>query len=223
MDGILPIEQGIAAIVRRSTREPIIRNFTGCSKHKRKGVELGVIGGTGGGCRKLRRVSIQKTVRFAPVLNHAYVFPRIPEEEKHLIWYNSKEVQCIQRCNSYNVQHIAQGGDGTYRNNLLMLVGVTCGRVPITSDDARNSCLAIANSPLRGLERDTIKCFRQRQRRVVANVLQTQASCKAWKGGDADKDAKNFVSSTMAAHYSRVAAPAAKFARLLAVGDATAS
>ena len=78
--------------------------------------------------------------------------------------------------------------------------------------------MCLADSPLRGLEREMTPCFRQRKKHVVANVLQSQKALLAWKSNNA-KDAHKGA-QVLANHYRKLALPASKFAQLLAQGDA---
>ena len=97
----------------------------------------------------------------------------------------------------------------------------TClvGMATATSD----SPVWVANSPARGLERDIVQGFKQRKRRVVRKVLQSQQDLKTARhdvtGELATADQKTRLLSKQ---YQKWSHPMVRFAQLIAEGDAQA-
>lgn len=175
----------------------------------------------------------KKRVRFAMATNNSsavqqsiHIVPRVEDEDIPLIWYTAEEFYHQRRCDLHSSRFFAQCRDDTYRNDLFQVLGTACGKLAHTRA-TEDACLALASSPIRGLERETTVCFRQRKKQVVANVLKSQASLQAWKNNKTststhkkNDDATNYASRILAAHYHKLAQPAGRFARLLGKGDA---
>lgn len=166
----------------------------------------------------------RRTVRFAAALPTVHMVPLVPNENMHLVWYTTADFQHQRRFDIQWSRFYSQCEDDTYRNNLFQVLGAACGKLAHTSatDDAS---LALSSSHIRGLERETTACFRQRKKQVVANVLKSQASLRNWKENQQQQDKMNqtdtneYANRILAAHYHKLAQPAGLFARLLGIGD----
>ena len=169
-----------------------------------------------------------RTVRFASEQPTVHLVPLVPNEDMHLVWYTTADFQ-HQRRNDFQWCHFySQCEDDTYRNNLFQVLGTACGKLDHTTatDDAT---LALSSSHIRGLERETTVCFRQRKKQVVTNVLKSQASLRSWlqnrhRQDDnipkmTEKESTEYSSRILATHYHKLAQPASRFARLLGMGD----
>ena len=145
-------------------------------------------------------------------------FSRVEPEEAPFVWYSASEFFHSRRCDAYWINFYTHCDD-TYRQELIKVLGAACGKLAPTPEPL----MVLSSSPARGLEREMTPCFRQRKKQVVGNVLQSQAALQAYK--ETNKTATNDHKSAeiLARHYRKLALPAARFARLLAQGDAAAA
>lgn len=164
----------------------------------------------------------RRTVHFSTDVPTVHVVPLVPNEDMQLVWYTTPEFHHQRRSDFHWCRFYAQGEDDTYRNNLFEVLGTACGKLDHTTA-TEDACLALSSSHIRGLERETTVCFRQRKKQVVANVLKSQASLRVWKKNQdekmGDKESTDYASRILAAHYHKLAQPAGRFARLLGKGD----
>ena len=164
----------------------------------------------------------RRHVRFSTEIPTVHMVPLVPNEDMHLVWYTTPEFHHQRRSDIQWCRFYAQGEDDTYRNNLFEVLGTACGKLGHTTV-TEDACLALSSSHIRGLERETTACFRQRKKQVVTNVLKSQASLRVWKKNQHekmnDKDIVEYASRILAAHYHKLAQPAGRFARLLGKGD----
>lgn len=155
----------------------------------------------------------KKRVRFGH--EHVHEVARVEATDVPSLWYSPQEYYHNRRCDAHWVSFYTHCDD-SYKQQLFQVLGVACGKAA----PARDPLVALADSQMRGLEREMTPCFRQRKRQVVANVLQSQAALTAWKNTSGSNKCAHKGAEILAAHYRKLALPAARFARLLAQGDA---
>ncbi|CAB9518074.1 expressed unknown protein [Seminavis robusta] len=178
---------------------------------------------------KRRRKMMSKRVHFAvfddddsiPPHETIHIVPRVSEMDAPSVWYSTEEFHHTRRCDAhwirfYNNSTSSQEED--YKQHLFRVLGTACGKM----EQDTHSITELADSPLRGLEREMTPCFRLRKKHIVQNVLTSQKALVAWNKQQqstttcsSDKGAE-----ILASHYRKLALPASRFARLLAQGDA---
>ncbi|CAB9525417.1 expressed unknown protein [Seminavis robusta] len=151
-----------------------------------------------------------------------HIVPRVSAEDAPAVWYTLREMQQGRQQDSHWLKFFScykQPRDA-YKQQLFQVLGTACGAVP---EDMRVNA-ELANSPVRGLEREMAPCFRQRKRQVIANVLESQRALREWHQSNNNTDNKDMIdmkgAELMAAHYQKLTLPAVRFAQLLAQGDA---
>ncbi|CAB9500841.1 expressed unknown protein [Seminavis robusta] len=173
-----------------------------------------------------RRRTLKKQVHFGsfgddsiPPHEQVHIFPRISALDASAVWYSNEEFRHTRQCDAHWVKffsHYNQPREA-YQQQLFQVLGAACGK--LQHNNRANAQLA--NSPMRGLEREMSYCFRQRRKHVIANVLQSQKALNAWKkSSNADKDKSGKGAEMIASHYRSLALPSTKFAQLMAQGDA---
>jgi len=176
--------------------------------------------------KKQRHVSFPKHVQFVqPIRDEdVHTVPQVPDEDKHLVWYNNEDFHEQHRHDAHYIHYFARDEDSPYRQDLLQILGVACGKLAL-SEDTSKACRALAVSPIRGLEKESLSCFRQRKKQVVDNVLKSQASLQSWRYSSFLRhQGKCNVSDChrlLAAHHAKLSAPSRRFARLMGEGDAS--
>lgn len=156
----------------------------------------------------------KKTVTFGNEYIHEV--DRISDIDARSVWMSDEEFYHGRRCDNHWI-NFHTCCDGSYRQELYQVLGAACGKM----EALEGPVLALANSDCRGLEKDMTPCFRQRQKHVVRNVLQSQSAMVAALNANNEKaNHQHKGAEILAAHYRKLALPSSRFARLLAQGDA---
>jgi hypothetical protein len=172
------------------------------------------------------RYSYGKRVHFSQPEQQVHLVPLVDDADMAAVWYSAQELQHFRSCDAHWVRCYKSYCDDVYKQQLFRVLGTACGK---QSHSTEMNAL-VADSPIRGLERDMTPCFRLRKKHVVSNVLASQAALLAWnqKHHPTSKDGKDTTTmmrrlqgeQLLALHYHKLALPATRFARLLAEGDA---
>jgi hypothetical protein len=165
---------------------------------------------------KKPRYHSKKRVHFSHYNNElprvqVHTVPLVDDADMADVWYSAQDLQHFRSCDARWVRCYHSYCD-TYKHQLFRVLGTACGKQSHSSE--MNAI--VADSPIRGLEREMSPCFRLRKKQVVTNVLQSQAALLAWQN---DKQT-NQGEQVLALHYHKLALPATRFAQLLAEGDA---
>lgn len=156
---------------------------------------------------------VRKCVCFNDIVNVAVV-DRVDESEAANVWFSKEDLREAVRRDQRDVARLTP----SYAEVLVdVLEAVTAS----SNTQLTPHCRA-ALAEIRGLERDMLPCFRQRRRRVMQNVLNSQTSLVAWKKANPDKPSHHTI-HILATHCKKLSRPAQRFARLLAQADATAA
>ena len=186
-------------------------------------------------------------VESTPVTTEIRIVPRVAEEDIPQVWFSHDDFQYtryhdaqwihyyrhlddyhphimdteVENHEQLKEQH---GPHFTYKQDLLQVLGAACGKHLSASDDGVEAAtFALADSAMRGLEREMSPCFRQRKKQVVANVLTSQQALVQWRNNNSKLDAKaayKYTAKILGTHYRKLAQPACTFAQLLGQGDA---
>ena len=165
--------------------------------------------------------TVKKSVRFNSIVHFAVVECVDPVDAPK-VWYSKEEFRLAKRRDQQLVREELNAAFGE------ALVDVLEATTSSSSDSHSSVGLkpqsrhAIAHSPFRGLERELLPCFRQRKRQVMANILKSQATLKAWKELHPEKPADH-TAMILAGHCRKLARASQRFARLLAQADAMAA
>ena len=167
------------------------------------------IAAAGGHPRKKQRVDGKaqtcKRVHFGGA--SIWAVDRIADIDVPFVWWSDEELRGNRRC---DLQWF-DPGDSRYREQLFEGLAISLGRV-YPSDVV---CLALAEHPLRGLERGLVPCFRERKKIILVKTLEAQSVVNTLA-----EDRKQHEKHLLALHYSKLALPSCLFAQLLARGDA---
>lgn len=157
----------------------------------------------------MQKLPRKKQVRFAP-LRATCTVPRVEDYEKTSVWWSDDELATNRRLDKELV-HYYNVNDDSYRKYLKLASGMALGKLA----PMERVVMALANSPLRGMERKVMVNFQTRLKLVVSLVVQNQ---KAWRAMGCK--AGNDPDQALAARCSKLALPAVNFAQLIATGDA---
>jgi len=151
-----------------------------------------------------------------------YYYDKVEPTDISTIWWSGEEMLEIQTREKSAIGVMSFCCDH-YADQVLELMKLardeSCGAGMATM--VSDSPVWVANSSARGLEKDIVQGFKQRKRKVVRKVLQTQESLKAVRheitGQLATAEQR---SRLLSAHYEKWSKPMLRFAQVLAEGDA---
>jgi hypothetical protein len=155
----------------------------------------------------------------APVVQ-LHLVPLVDDADMAAVWYSPEELHHSRRCDARWVRCYQSYCD-MYKQQLFRVLGTACGK----QSHSTEMNASVADSPIRGLERDMTPCFRLRKKQVVHNVLASQSALVAWNQKQNQNTKESHMmrlqgEQVLALHYHKLALPAMRFARLLAEGDA---
>lgn len=172
---------------------------------------------------------VRRTVHFelqdketTVVKTHVRFFERVDSCDVANLWWSGEEMLGIMSREKSAISVMSFCCDH-YTSEVLNLMKIARDKtsLPGNATSESSSPVWVASSPARGLERDIVQGFKQRKRQVIRKVLESQRLLKMGRHQETGESAPaELQSQVLSTQYRKWSQPMARFAQVLAEGDA---